>query len=747
MIRELVAGALGFKAAEIRFQTEWLRAPIMDLSFGNIVREGYRKNSAVYSCIRVHATAFPEPPLVVKRMTERGQDPVDNHPLTKLMERPNPFMGQAEFWSMTATWMAVGGNAYIWKRRNVAGRAMELWPLHDGLIRPVLHPSQWISGYLADAGDGRKVPVPTEDIIHLRWAPDPLQPQVGITPIIAVAREVDTDNEAARYIHALLKNDAVPRTLVTVKNGLTDGAFKRLKSQFREQYGGAKRGDVMILEGQEMSIDRLGLNLNELADAALRRVPETRISGAFEVPAILAGLGSGLDSATYSNAKELREFFTETTLIPRWRAVASQFQVQLLPEFGAADDLVVEFELSRVRALADDEDAKWTRWRGAWVDGIATLNETRVALGLDPTKFGDIFLRAGKAVSVDHDPTEAPDPPPTDPNGHPGPPAVTAEGRDRRAPADGDDPRALPAAGRPPAPSRNALESSEHKADDDPGERLAQLRDQALEKIASALEQAVGESFVNLAAVVAGRIADGEDEPLEVGDHDELIGVLGDGHAAAYNQAVLDVRGVLGGGANPPEFGDVDLSDSLKELETTSAADVAVALATARADPGEKDTGWATIAERVLARLTHLWVARAKIIAVTEAVQTYNRGFLDAYEQAAHGTLVQVSDGDSDKPCRDADGKLWTIEYARAHPSEHPNCRRRFGPPKREKAEAVDIGRSVAWDWAATNARPHSWRRPAGRGPAWVSAAMAARKETERSADDVRRISHHPRTR
>lgn len=675
MIRALVASALGLKAAEIRFQTDFMRAPIMDLSFGNIVREGYRKNSAVYSCIRVHATAFPEPPLVVKRKIGKGLDALDEHPLTALMRRPNPFMGQAEFWAMVVTWMAVGGNCYVWKRRDRAGRTMELWPLHDGLIRPIFHPTQWISGYVADAGDGRKVPVSADEIIHLRWAPDPLQPQVGLTPIMAVAREVDTDNEAARYIHALLKNDAVPRTLVTVKNGLTDGAFKRLKAQFREQYGGSKRGDVMVLEGQEMSIDRLGLNLNELADAALRRVPETRIAGAFETPAILAGLGAGLDSATYSNAEALTEFFTETTMIPRWRLVASQFQTQLLPDFGDGDGLVVEFDLSQVRALADDEDTKWTRWRGAWTDGIATKNEARVALGLEPTEHGDVFLVGGKLVTAAQDPTERPEAP-----------AVPAAGGDGRELDDGGNLRGLSESTRPVAPSRNASDRGETRTEQDLAEHLGMMRDRAVETIDGALEAAVTEALATLAEVVAGRISEGKAEPLEAGDHDGLLAVLAIGHQAAYSQAGLDVRDVLGDpdGAITPKSSDaVDLSGLMAALERISAVAAHAAISSARSALAERQPASSgTIAEALLARLKAAWGHGATTIARSQTVSAYNLGFLDAFEQAGHGLLVQVTDGDSDAACREANGKLWTVDYARLHTAQHPNCKRSFGPPK-----------------------------------------------------------------
>ena len=389
------------KAATVQFSSPFLRAPLMPITMQSLVQEGYKRNSAVFACLRTHASAFPEPPMIVKRKTSRGWEAQETHPLTKLMQRPNPFMGQAEFWAMAITWMGIGGNCYVLKRRSSAGRVVELWPLHDAQMRPRLNSTRFITAYEVATADNKWDPVPVEDVIQLRWAPDPEQPQFGLGPIAAIAREVDTDNEAAKYIHSLLRNDATPRTIITVKGQLDDIPYKRFKEQFRERYGGARRGDVMLIEGGEMTVQRIGLNLNELADAALRNVPETRISAAYEVPAILAGLGAGLASATYSNAETLTEYYTERTLIPRWVLTQDQFQALLLPEFGSSDNLRVEFDLSKVRALSEDEDKKWSRLGTALGQAGITLNEYRLGLGYATVPGGDVFYRPSSITVVD----------------------------------------------------------------------------------------------------------------------------------------------------------------------------------------------------------------------------------------------------------------------------------------------------------------------------------------------------------
>ena len=70
----------------------------------------------------------------------------------------------------------------------------------------------------------------------------------------------------------------------------------------------------------------------------LRRLPEERVAAVMGVPAVLAGLGAGLNSATYNNTRELREYFTEQKLVPLWRTVADELTYQLLPEFDLEPD-------------------------------------------------------------------------------------------------------------------------------------------------------------------------------------------------------------------------------------------------------------------------------------------------------------------------------------------------------------------------------------------------------------------------
>ena len=121
------------------------------------------------------------------------------------------------------------------------------------------------------------------------------------------------------------------------------------------------------------------------------------------VPAILAGLGAGLDRATYSNARELREFFTESKLIPLWKMVAEEITQQiLLPDYETSQVAYAEYDFSEVRALQQDHNELFERINVGVQGGWVTVSEGRQLVGLPTDESQNYYLR-GNAVARDYE--------------------------------------------------------------------------------------------------------------------------------------------------------------------------------------------------------------------------------------------------------------------------------------------------------------------------------------------------------
>jgi HK97 family phage portal protein len=256
----------------------------------------------------------------------------------------------------------------------------------------------WIERYEYDDGTSRLYPVPVQDVIHLRWpSVDLLQPWQALPPLAAVAADVDAGNEAIRYIRALLKNDATPRVVLTTPTGafLSDETVARMKEQWGERYGGDQRGSVAVLE-EGVTLQRLSLDMSEMAFEALMRVPETHIAAAFRIPPIIAGIGAGLDASTYSNYAEARQAYTQQTLNPLWAAWGEEIDAALAQPVG----LKIAYDLRHVAAMRENQNALSERTINQWTTGLMTRNEARRMLGLPEDPAGDVYAMPANLVLI-----------------------------------------------------------------------------------------------------------------------------------------------------------------------------------------------------------------------------------------------------------------------------------------------------------------------------------------------------------
>jgi len=369
-------------------------------------------NSAVIACLNVLATAFAEPSLLVSARNSEGDYQRDmNHEVVKLFRRPNPYMTQQLLANYIVTSINANGDAFIFKNRNARGQVVELVPLMPHLIEPKGNENELITHYQYSPQGGTQgedsVKIPKADMIHLRQNVDPNNMRRGLAPLRGVLREIAGDEAAGQYTAALLHNMAVPGVILSPRDDAMGGPTREeaeaIADMYKQKFGGKNRGAPMVLSGA-MNVEIVSFSPDQMKLAELRRIPEERVSAVLGVPAVLAGLGAGLDSATFNNTKELKEFFTESKLVPMWNMVAQELTHQLLqPEFNGNDNQYCEFDVDNVRALADDKDNLYKRMNTAVQGGWVTIGEARKVVGLEADNRHDVYLRPLNMIQVTED--------------------------------------------------------------------------------------------------------------------------------------------------------------------------------------------------------------------------------------------------------------------------------------------------------------------------------------------------------
>lgn len=353
-----------------------------------------RSNSAVEAVIGCICRVFPEAPIGVVAVAANGdRAPVPAHPMTQLLRRPNPHYSGLLLWQATLADWLTDGNAYWGKVRSAGGRVTELWWLPASLVEPKYPDdgSAYLSHYEYRPGGGTPIRVEPRDVVHFRNGLDPANPRKGRSPLSSLLREIFTDDEAAAYTAALLRNMGGPGVIISIDDGaaLSQEEADRIKTDYEARFGGDNRGRVLVI-GTKATVDLPGFSPQQMDLAQLRKMPESRIAAIYGAAAMVVGLEVGLEHSIYANYAEAREALYESNIIPTQRLFAADLDTQLLPDFGDPARQEVVFDNANVRVLQPDMDKLYERLDRVVRGGILTPNEAREKMGWDKLPGGDV---------------------------------------------------------------------------------------------------------------------------------------------------------------------------------------------------------------------------------------------------------------------------------------------------------------------------------------------------------------------
>lgn len=420
--------------------------PRSDIDYQTEVGTG-RKSSVVMACVGWVMRTFPEAPVqVLRRNAEGAMEAVEQHKLLALLERPNPYYPGELLWQATMGDLETMGNAYWRKIRNGYGAPVQLWWMPQATTEPrwSQHGTDYISHYDYTV-DGQTEHLAPEDVVHFRWGLDPENVRKGLAPLQSLWREVFTDDEAAAFSAALLKNMGVPGVILSPSGadlgtpGPNPDEQDAIKENFRQKFTGDKRGEPLVME-QPMNMQIVSLSPQQMDLGQLREIPEERVCAVMGIPAAVVGLGTGMQQTKVgATLRELRELAYESHIIPMQRLTGGQVESQLLVDFEDPAKAAIGFDDSKVRVLQEDEDAKWTRTDTAVRGGWMTILRAKEIVGETPEDGDNIYLRPINVVEVGPDAPEPELTEPTSDQGEIAPGDLRGEEEDEEPDDDGED--------------------------------------------------------------------------------------------------------------------------------------------------------------------------------------------------------------------------------------------------------------------------------------------------------------------
>lgn len=356
------------------------------------------------------ARAFQNPPPVVTEDDPSGiRIIVPRHPAAELLRRPTWDPRLRRSWYSGALLRAalvlsywVDGNAYALKVRDRLLRVVQLWYVPHWMIEPrgAIDGSTFLTHYDYTPA-GTTLRLDPSEIWHIRQGIDPRNPLKGWSGLKTALREIYTDEKAAHFAAALLKNGARPGVILAPRNDSKKTIAKEdrdaIKVQFIQDFGGDNIGAPMVF-GQPTELTEFGFSPEQLKLGDIRDVPEERLTAITGIPAAVVGFGTGLQGVKVgATLREYREQAWDNSIIPTLQLFAEEYDGQVLPDFVGDRDLVrlqTGWDLRDVRALLDTELAKAKVAGELTGRGLLSRDEGRGRVGHRPIggPLGEAFL-------------------------------------------------------------------------------------------------------------------------------------------------------------------------------------------------------------------------------------------------------------------------------------------------------------------------------------------------------------------
>lgn len=394
----------------------------IDIDAIKAIAEGFNRNTAVYSIVMKFASKFGCIPRYVYNAGAKEEKAYktpevldENHPLVKLLNRPNPYESQDAFFTKICAYWKITGEGMIWLNRgdlngyrNEDGSfqddlinklpVLEMYVLPSNLVNPIPDPYDiWdVLGWKMELG-GEPIFIRKGDLVH--WKMTSLQFDVatrrhlrGFAPLAAGYKTLAQNNSMSDAAVRMAQNDGARGAMVNRTIGVSQGPVQQanvkrvfdtkinsttVKSEIAALEGdwhyenfGQTATDMQLLEGKQMSWQELCFLLTtpyELFDSKV----------------------------TYANKLEAQKGWVSNDVMPACKQLDGELNRVLLKSFSLEGAAFIGADSSELSEMQKDMAAITTALAAAW---WMTPNEKREVMEQEPindAKLDELWIPSG----------------------------------------------------------------------------------------------------------------------------------------------------------------------------------------------------------------------------------------------------------------------------------------------------------------------------------------------------------------
>ena len=347
----------------------------------------YATSVPVYAAVKLRADAVSRPPVTVYRRSPDGTGtklPVAaSHPVQQLLNRVNHWYTRGDLWRATEIYLNLWGQAFWALERDEEGRR-EIWPLRPDRVTILPDRQHYIRGFVYRGRSGSPVAYTADEVIWLRYF-NPLEEYAGLSPLAPARLSVDMGGDGLRFNRNFLRNSAQPDFVLLTDAQMTDAEIEDFYNRWEARYRGPQNARRPAIANFVRDIRTLGLSHRDMDFIRGLRWSLEEVSRAYGVPKPLL---ADLERATFANINAAERIFWRNTIVPEIRFLEEQLNRLLLPRLGYPD-LELEFDLSAIEAMQEDENSRVSREMQLLDRGVITINELRRQRNLPEVPWGD----------------------------------------------------------------------------------------------------------------------------------------------------------------------------------------------------------------------------------------------------------------------------------------------------------------------------------------------------------------------
>ena len=373
------------------------------------------RNSTIMGCVGAKARTLAQCGISVMSKNDTGalvdavsnpnvgtRDKVKAKQVLNLLNNPNNFQSNYEFWYQWCMWQDISGESFtLWWRKDQKDSLqtpIEMYMLDSTLITVVLTPTRYPSYRLSTPSYGfsKDQPLEAHQAMHIKEAA--WQGSSGFNKGILATELVALDQDIDVYANFVMQNGAKPSGIFTTSQVIPDTKYKELAARLKETWNAmtgsrstdpSKAGQGMLLD-QGMTYTAIDmLTLQDAQTAQLKIQTMKRICGLFGVPPAMLGI----DDQKYNNTQTMLDEFHKTTMYPMIINIEQKLKQHLL---RGHPNLYIRFDTKDFLKGAPLDQMNFVS--AGVKSGILTPNEAREYMNMPRIEGADELISSDNKV-------------------------------------------------------------------------------------------------------------------------------------------------------------------------------------------------------------------------------------------------------------------------------------------------------------------------------------------------------------